>query len=162
MIVVADTSVLINLALVEQDGLLAVLFREVLVPPAVLAEFARLSASDGRFAGLRMPAWIGVRIPRSIPPEVARHAALDLGESEALALALEIHADAVLIDETTGRDVALGLGLTPIGLLGILVRAKRQGRLAAIAPVVTDLIARARFRLAPDLVREVLRLAGEA
>ena len=161
MIVVADTSVLINLALVGQDGLLAVLFREVMVPSAVQGEFARLAASGGRFAGLRLPEWIEVRDPQSIPAAIARRTTLDPGETDALALALEIHADAVLIDETTGRTVALELGLTPIGVFGILVRAKRHGHLAAVAPVVDELLNRARFRAAPELVREVLRLAGE-
>ncbi len=154
MIVVADTSVLINLALVGEDGLLAALFREVIVARAVLREFTRLAASDGRFAGLRLPAWIEVREPQSVSAAIARHATLDAGESEALALALELHADAVLIDETTGRAGALELGLTPI-------RAKRQGHLPAVKPVVEELLARARFYAAPELVREVLRLAGE-
>jgi predicted nucleic acid-binding protein len=162
VIVVADTSVLINLALVGQDGLLAVLFREVIVPRAVERAFARLAVSGGRFAGVRLPEWIEVRDPHSIPAALAQHTALDPGETDALALAFEIHADAVLIDETAGRAVALALGLTPIGVFGILVRAKRNGRLTAIAPVVDDLLHRARFRAAPELVQEVLRLAGEA
>ena len=162
MIVVADTSVILNLALVGQAELLAVLFREVLVPPSVGSEFARLAESHGRFAGLRLPAWVRVQEPAAIPAALAFHGELHPGETEALALALEIHADGVLIDEAAGRAVALELGLTPIGVLGILVRAKRRGQLAAIAPVVDALLQRAQFRASPDLVREVLRLAGEA
>lgn len=162
MIVVADTSVILNLALVGQEELLAVLFREVLVPPSVVSEFARLSASHGRFAGMRLPAWVRVQEPVAIPPALALHAELHPGETEALALALEIHAGGVLIDEAIGRAVAIEFGLTPIGVLGILVRAKRQGQLAAVAPVVNALLDRACFRAAPELVQEVLRLAGEA
>jgi len=162
VIVVADTSVLINLALVGQDGLLIALFREVIVPRAVEREFARLAASDGRFAGLRLPTWIEIREPQSVPASSARNTTLDAGEAEALALAVEIRADAVLIDETIGRAVALELGLTPISVFGILVRAKRHGQLSAVASVVNELLTRARFRAAPELVHEVLRLAGEA
>ena len=162
MIVVADTSVILNLALVGQVELLAVLFREVFVPPTVESEFARLAESQGRFAGLRLPAWVCVREPAAIPAALGLHVELHPGETEALALALEIHADGVLIDEAAGRAVAIELGLTPIGVLGILVRAKRHGQLAAVAPVVDALLERARFRAAPELVREVLRLAGEA
>lgn len=161
MIVVADTSVLINLALVGQDRLLEVLFRKVVVPPAVAKEFARLSASDGRFALLQLPAWIGIRDPRSVPASIARNPTLDAGEAEALALALEIHADAVLMDERSGRTLAVELGLIPIGVFGILVRAKQSGHLATVAPVMEDLLVKARFRASPELVREVLRLAGE-
>jgi predicted nucleic acid-binding protein len=50
VIVVADTSVVLNLALVSQGGLLAALFQDVFVSPAVLSEFVRLTASRGRFA----------------------------------------------------------------------------------------------------------------
>jgi predicted nucleic acid-binding protein len=56
VIVVADTSVIINLALVGHEELLSIIFREVLIPPAVESEFVRLAATDGRFAGLRVPA----------------------------------------------------------------------------------------------------------
>ena len=161
MIVVADTSVLINLVLVGQADLLRVLFREVLVPPAVESEFFRLAASAGRFAGLCVPDWVKVSGPVAIPEPVGRRANLDKGKTEALALALAIHADAVLIDESTGRAAAIELGLMPIGVLGILVRAKRHGHLAAVAPVVDELLARANFRASPDLVLEVLQLAGE-
>jgi uncharacterized protein len=162
VIVVADTSVILNLALVGQEELLAVLFREVFVPPAVGAEFARLAASLGRFAGLRLPAWVRVREPSVIPAALALHGELHPGETDTLALALEIHADGVLIDEAAGRAVALEFGLTPIGLLGILVTAKRHGQLSAVGPVVDALLERAHFRAAPDLVREILRFAGEA
>ncbi len=158
MIFVAGTSVILNLALVGQEELLAVLFREVFVPLAVESEFGRLAKSEGRFAGLRLPVWVRVREPVAIPAAVARHQELDPGETEAL----EIRADGVPIDESVGRAVALALGLTPIGVLGILVRAKRHGQLAAVGPVVDALLERAHFRAAPELVREVLRLAGEA
>jgi uncharacterized protein len=162
VIVVADTSVILNLALVGQDGLLTVLFREVFVPPAVRAEFVRLAASEGRFGGVALPAWIQVRQPAAIPETVSRNTELDPGETEALALAVEMHADAVLIDEAAGRQAALELGLTPVGVLGILVRAKRQGQLAAVAPVIDALLTRAQFRASPELLHEVLRMAGEA
>lgn len=162
MIVVADTSVLINLVLVEQADLLRVLFHEVLIPPAVQSEFHRLAASGGRFAGLRIPDWVQVSEQVSIPELILRRANLDRGETEALALALAIHADAVLIDESMGRAAAIEFGLTPIGVLGILVRAKRHGHLAAVSPVVDALLARANFRASAELVSEVLRLAGEA
>jgi predicted nucleic acid-binding protein len=141
--------------------LLSSLFREVFVPPAVRSEFVRLAASDGRFAGVRFAAWIHVRQPAAIPERISRNITLDPGGAEALALAVEMHADAVLIDESIGRGVAIDLGLTPVGVLGVLVRPKRQGHLAALAPVVEGALTRAQFRVAPDLLREVLRMAGE-
>ncbi len=161
MIVVADTSVIINLALVGHESLLNAIFHEVVVPPAVQAEFVRLAGSSGRFSGLVLPQWVRVQPPQTIPETIAHDADLDPGESQALALAIEIHAQGILIDEAHGRTIAIKLGLTPIGVLGILVRAKLNGFLPAMAPVINDLLTKARFRVTDDLIREALRLAGE-
>lgn len=161
MIVVADTSVILNLALVGCENLLNVIFHEVVVPPAVQAEFLRLSGSSGRCAGLVLPGWIRIQTPEVIPAMIAGDADLDPGESQALALAMEIHADGVLIDEVHGRTVAILLDLTPIGVLGILVRAKHKGILPAVSPVIEHLMAKARFHVSKDLILEVLRLADE-
>ena len=115
----------------------------------------------GAIRRLSLPSWVEVRQPAAIPETVSRNTELDRGEAEALALAVEMHADAVLIDKAAGRHAALELGLTPVGVLGILVRAKRYGQLAAVAPVIDALLARAQFRVSPELLREVLRMAGE-
>jgi hypothetical protein len=86
---------------------------------------------------------------------------LDIGEAAALSLAVEIHADAVLIDERRGHEVALQLGLHPIGLLGILLRAKAVGIVAQIAPVIEMLERDAGFWISEKLRADILRLAGE-
>lgn len=62
---------------------------------------------------------------------------LDRGEAEAIALAAEIGADILLIDELEGRSVARELGLTVRGVLGVLLRAKKTGRITAIKPEMT-------------------------
>jgi predicted nucleic acid-binding protein len=124
VIVVADTSVLINLCRVRQGDLLGKLFQEVVIPPEVAAEFTRLTAGGPRFASLVLPDGIRVQTPLVILPSVQAAAGLDAGETAALSLAVEIHADAILLDERRGHEVALALGLSTIGVLGILLRAK--------------------------------------
>lgn len=161
MIVVADTSVLINLCCVDRAELLPRLFREVVIPPEVGREFASLVTRDQKFAGLQLPAWIQVRAAQSIPAIVAANPALDLGESAALALAVEIKADAILIDERLGYEAATRLGLVTIGLLGVLLRAKHTGQLPAVAPELARLQEKAGFWLAETVRRRVLQLAGE-
>jgi len=161
VIVVADTSVILNLAVVGHENLLNAIFHEVVVPPTVQPEFVRLAESSGRFAGLTLPNWIRVQTPETIPATIAGDADLDPGESQALALALEMRADGILIDEAHGRFIAIELGLTPIGVLGILVRAKRDGLLQSMAPVIQALLTKARFRASDALILEALRLAGE-
>ena len=87
---------------------------------------------------------------------------MDAGEAEALALALELHADIVLMDETAGRQVALQQGLVPVGVLGLLVEGKKKGLVPAVAPILRTLVEQARFRASQSLLRETLRLASEA
>ena len=86
---------------------------------------------------------------------------LDAGESEALALAVEIGASTVLIDERAGRERALKLGIQPLGLLGILARAKAKGRITAIGPLVRSLRGETAFFVSEALLNEVLCEAGE-
>jgi hypothetical protein len=127
VIVVADTSVLINLCRVGQGGLFPQLFQEVVIPPEVAAEFVRLAGSSPRFADLKIPDGIRQQSPTALLPAVRAAAGLDAGAAAALSLAVEIHADGVLIDERRGYEVAVQLGLRTIGLLGILLRAKSTG-----------------------------------
>lgn len=58
MIVVSDTSVILNLCFLGQEGLLSQLFGTVVAPPQVEAEFVRLASMDARFHGLVFPAFI--------------------------------------------------------------------------------------------------------
>lgn len=161
MIVVADTSVLINLCRVGQGDLLQKLFHEVVIPPEVAFEFARLAAGFPRFAGLSMPQGIRQQTATTIHPTVGAATGLDPGESAALSLAMEIHADAVLMDERRGYEVAKQLGLRTVGILGILLRAKLTGQLSSVRPVLDALQRDAGFWLSPSLRQQVLTLAGE-
>lgn len=161
MLVVADASVLINLCRIGSEGILAALFGEVWIPPAVAIEFAALSGRHPRFVGLGIPAWI--RCSDAVGASIARIANLRLGagESEAIALALEIHADAILLDDAEVRAAAVRLGLTVTGLAGILLRAKREGVVPLVQPLIVRLRDDANFWLHSDFENEVLRRAGE-
>lgn len=58
---------------------------------------------------------------------------LDQGEAETIALALEIQADLVLLDEREGRRAAQRFGLRALGVVGILLDAKSHGAIKATA-----------------------------
>lgn len=103
MIVVTDTSVVLNLCWLRRETLLAVIYEEVIAPEEVRLEFERKAARDARFTGLRFPNFITVAAPRVIPPRLAANPDLDPGEIAALALALERGIGDVLIDELAGR-----------------------------------------------------------
>lgn len=94
---------------------------------------------------------------------LARALAIDLdeGEAAAIALALELGATQILMDEHDGRVKAKALGLQPIGLLGVLLHAKRDGALDSVEAVMQRLRQQAGFFIADDLFNQLLIEAGE-
>ncbi|MGB3298208.1 MAG: DUF3368 domain-containing protein, partial [Phormidesmis sp.] len=86
---------------------------------------------------------------------------LDIGEAEAIALAVEVQADQVLIDERRGRMVAARLNLQYTGILGILVEAKSRGLVVEVKPLLDDLINEAGFWIAEPLYTSVLKIVNE-
>lgn len=84
------------------------------------------------------------------------------GESEAIALAVEIRAEVVLLDDLDARHVAERMGLHVSGVLALLVRAKREGHIEQLAPILDVLDSRIRFRMSAALRKRTLRDAGEA
>ncbi len=162
MIVVADTSVLLNLARIGRAGLLQELFVEVIASPEVADEFRRQAAANPRFTSLSMPAFVQLQSASSIPSWVRSAAGLHLGEVTALALAEEIHADALLMDETAGRAAAKSRGLRVIGILGILLMAKERRMISSVSVELDRLRDEAGFWVSEWLRGKVLKLADES
>lgn len=152
MLVVSDTSPLTALLTIGREDLLRALFAQVLIPPAVETELRRSHPL--------LPDWLQVKTPTHIPDAIL-NVRLDPGETEALALALELRADTVLMDERFGRQAARELGLRATGLLGCLIQAKEARLLNAIAPVINELQNVAGCWFSDSLVAATLRAAGE-
>ena len=161
MIVVTDTSVVLNLCWLGRESLLSAIYEGVLAPEQVRLEFERKAATDPRFTGLIFPPFITVAQPLVIPVALASNTALDPGEIAALALALERGIADVLIDESSGRAAALALGLHVSGLIGVLIEGKRRNLVPALRPLLDNLVTGARFWLADRLRERVLRSVGE-
>src|SRR5437899_556948 len=147
MIVVSDTTAITSLLQVGQCELLANLYRDVLIPQAVRDELL--------LAHPVLPGFLHVESARSRTEVQRLQAELDLGEAEAIVLAKEKAADVLLIDETEGRRVALREGVSIIGLLGVLVQAKRMGFISSVRELTTKLEEVADFRVA-DEVKEII------
>jgi predicted nucleic acid-binding protein len=137
-VVVSDTSPIRALGHLDHLNLLASLFREVIVPPAVVVE---LEQPRPRFAPVVVGSFpfIHVRSPQDRVAVDQLRQTLGPGEAEAIILAEELHAEAILIDEAAGRAVAVQRGLRPIGVLGTLLRAKRRGLVPAVSPLLDRL-----------------------
>lgn len=162
MIVVTDTSVILNLCAIGQENLLGLLFDTVIAPTAVAEEFQRLASTTPRFRGLGFPAFIQIMAPASLLVPLTDSRRLQAGEIAALSLAVEKKAEAVLMDELAGRAAASSLGLRTIGLLGVLLNAKRQSLVPALGPLISQLERDAGFWISSSLRRTVLQVAGEA
>jgi len=102
MIVVADTSPLRYLVLIERHHLLPALYGRVFIPPAVAEELDHEGAPAVVHTWLAgRPSWLEIRQPsHTLEPEVD----LDRGEQQAIALAGEVDADSLLVDEWDARD----------------------------------------------------------
>ena len=106
--------------------LLKQLYTRIPVPPAVLAELKHpLAPKPVQDWAVNAPAWLQTLSPKS-KLVLAR---LDLGESAAIALATEVNADLVLIDDQAGRQEAVRRGLKVAGTLSVLDETERAGLL---------------------------------
>ena len=124
MIVVADTSPINYLILIGEIQILQRLYKRILIPPAVLEELRHRAAPKPVQDWIRdPPGWIGVQRPKS----VLVYPQLDLGESEAIALATEVRATVLLIDDFAGRQEAARLGTRVAGTLSVLDEADQVG-----------------------------------
>lgn len=154
MLIVSDTSPILNLVVIERLELLRELYATIVIPPAVAAEL--------RDNGIFFDAdWIQVHVPNDPEAVRALRAELDAGESEAIVLAKQLNATLLLMDERLGRRAAMQLGLDVTGLLGILAEAKKRGSIPACGPLVDDLVARAGFWIGERLRLEYLKAVGE-
>jgi uncharacterized protein len=160
LLVVSDTSPLRALQAIGRVQLVESIYGRVLVPPAVVAELAVDAPAVGAFRVADYP-FLVVQGPRDDASVARLMVELNAGEAEALALAVEIRADAVLIDETTGRRVAARLGLRTVGVLALLVQAKGKGLVERVGPLIDELDAKIRFRVSEEVRRRVLEDAGE-
>ena len=152
-VVVADASVLIALAQLDRVSILQKLFVEIVIPTAVQHEIEPSLP--------QLPAWIETRaLRRSLDARVTQ-ASLDLGETEAIGLALEAKAAQIILDDLPARYLAKTLGLAVVGTAGVLFAAKQRGFIAAVRPSLDALRAKG-FRLRKEVYEEVLKAAGEA
>jgi len=159
VIVVSNTSPITNLAAIGQLDLLRQLYQQIVIPEAVYRE---LTASSSQHPGAIVQTlnWIATQAVTNQALVTALRLELDEGEAEAIALAQELSADLVLIDERDGRAIAARFGLRVIGLLGVLVEAKHQTLIPAVRPLLDALI-RSGFHISQNLYSRVLQAVGE-
>jgi predicted nucleic acid-binding protein len=153
MIVVADTSPLNYLVLIDEAELLPRLFGTVVIPTAVLAELQDdETPSIVREWVAQHPVWLSIQPLSSNPDPGLDH--LDRGEREAITLARELNADQLLLDEADARREAELRNLAFIGTLGVLRRASHFGWIDLPSALLR--LQQTTFYVSPKLVRSLL------
>ena len=153
MIVVSDTSPITALLSIGHIDLLHSLYGQVTIPPAVNTEL--------RAYHTEVPDFIQV-IPVQTNALLTRlERELDQGEAEAIVLAKTIQADLLLMDEMLGRQAAQQEHVPVIGLMGVLLLAKKKGLISSLGGLMERLESEAGFYLSRSVRERVLRAADE-
>jgi predicted nucleic acid-binding protein len=154
--IVVNTGPLISFSRIGCLDVIGQLPYEFLCPVEVRQELAEGSAAGHPWV---TPRWLNYQALTTAPPR-ALLAGLDLGETAVIQLGLELEVHAVAIDEWKGRRAALASGLRVTGSLGLLGRAKSQGLIPELKPLLEKAVA-AGIWYNPELIRTVLEAAGE-
>jgi predicted nucleic acid-binding protein len=150
-IFVCDSSPIIAFEHLDASDLLRQLTNAVYVPPAVRREV---------FGPRSMPSWVK---ERSVSHPISLRALqprLGLGESEAIALALEMFPCYLIVDDMAARRAAQAMKIPVVGTVGLLILARERNLLAAIKPAL-DVLVKSDFRISRDLYRLALQSSGE-
>jgi len=160
--VVTNASILIGLGGIGRLDLLHERFPDgILMPRAVWREVVE---QGGERPGARKVAeanWFTVHDVKAHEMVQLLEMELDEGEAEAIALGLEVEADVLLLDERDARRAAKRLGLRVLGTVGILIWARRVGKIANLREVLDARQSQGRFRISQTLYERALGAGAE-
>ncbi|MCM1183117.1 MAG: DUF3368 domain-containing protein [Roseburia sp.] len=157
--VIVNSTPLIVLCGIGRLDILQKLYCEIIIPTAVYQEVTAIedsACSQIKSAGQ----WIHVEQIREQTEKKMYKAKLHDGEVEVMILAQEKKADLLILDDNAAKKTAKYLGLTVTGTLGILIKAKQQGIIDEIYPLLSEMKQNG-FYIAPELESVVLEQAGE-
>lgn len=162
MKVVANASVFIGLSSIGWLALLHERFPDgVLIPRAVWREVVEQGGERPGARGVAEANWITVRDVAAREIVQLLEMELEEGEAEAIALALGQQADLVLLDESEARKIAKLYGLLKTGVVGVLIRAKREGKVQSLQAELNKLQHQAGFWIEERIYHQALRAVGE-
>ena len=106
--------------------------------------------------------WIAIVTPVDRPLLKLLQRDLDDGESEVIALAIELDAKLLLLDESDARRIADLYGLSKTGIIGLLIRAKQAGYIESLKPELDKLLHKGGFWIEKKLYNRALNAVGES
>ena len=146
---------------IEKTDLLRDLFQKIYIPEAVFREVTEQGDQRAGAKIVREAGWIIKKQIGDCTQADMLMTVLERGEAEVLVLANEIQADLILLDEEKARKTAVRAGFKVMGLIGILIVAKRLGLIATVGTYIEKL-QREKFRLSEKIVNAALKQAGES
>ena len=149
--VISNSSPLIGLDRIGRPDIVESVFGRVLVPPAVVVGIA---------PSVVLRPWMQERPLSRLVPDALSDANLDAGETDAIALALELNPTWIVLDDLRARRLADRLGLPVIGTVGILRTAKLLGIVDRLEPLI-DALRTTRFFVDQRIVDRLLEEFGE-
>lgn len=147
--IISDTSCLIILTNIGELELLQKLYEKITTTIDIATEY-----------GEPFPEWIEIENVTDKSKQQLLELQIDKGESSAIALALEIPGSTVILDDYKARKIANQLGLTYTGTIGIIVKAKLQGLIPSVKPIIAK-IKQTNFRLSVEIELQALKQANE-
>ena len=141
-IVISNATPIISLCSVGYEFVLKELFHNILIPQAVDMELRSLDKPGSRFSDLK---WVEVVSVQNEEVIVFLRKDIDKGEAETIALAKQMNANVVVIDENAGYQIAKHFGLPVVRTLSILKVAKDKKIISKIRPIVEQMVKRGRW-----------------
>lgn len=160
MRVVCNSSTVIALVRIGHLDILEKVAKSLIIPPAVYEDIVIKGAGRPGAAEVREAKWIEKRNVSDRELVMRLNAILGLGESEAIALAKEIKADLIILDDEKARKTAISEGLRITGLLAFLIQAKEKGIIKRVKPIIDELKHKG-FFISEGLYQDAIQKAGE-
>jgi len=158
--VIVNTTPLIALSHVGQLAVLKKLYGEIIIPEAVYKELsAKTESVCKRMVDMSLD-WIRVEKIQNQMAKSMYKTQLHEGEVEVMILSIEIGADVLIIDDANAKKHAKYLGLPVTGTLGILIKAKQEGHIETLRPILEQMIERGIY-ISNNLVELCLKQVGE-
>lgn len=147
--IISDTSCFIILSNIGELNLLQKVYGQIITTIEIATEF-----------GEQLPDWVSIHQVTDKYRQQLLELQIDKGEASAIALALETPVCTIILDDYKARKIADQLGLHFTGTIGVIVKAKLNGVIPSIKPLLSK-IRTTDFRLSIELELLALKEAGE-
>ncbi len=147
--IISDTSCFIILSKIGELALLRTVYGRIITTPEIVEEY-----------GEKLPEWVEIRSVSDRHTSRILEMQLDKGESSAIALAIETPGSTLILDDHKARRIAERLGLAYTGTIGVIIKAKLDGHVDSIKPLLSR-IKETDFRISADIELQALKEARE-